>query len=575
MASLCRFTELISAATWWEALALLKQVDDEVQVNAISYNAVLKSFRKSQRWKSSLEMVQMMIQRDLPGTVVTYNSLLSSVSEWQLAEQLMNDLQRALRASIISYNTVLNTFGQDNCWELALHSKVDLQRRGMLAELLTQNTLATACERSSQWWTTLSILVSIKEVGLDQDAFSCSAGVKACGNSAQWRKAVNVLESSYSCKIETNAVCHTAAISACERSGEWQIALKLLTGNVVPNLVMYNAALNACATGAQWQLALDLFLRILNQRLQVDVISYNSLSLACEEAGNWRRALEFLQLLETVVLPNAVSYGILICTYGAAWRWQDALCSLQSLETDLVCCTSTIGACGNSEQWQWALHLLHQSHKQKVEAGAKPACWLVSTWKVCKTHWKRRLDWTFLVPFFHAGCEWADPLSNHRFTLLSFALQQFPSELAWNCWKLFMLNDACGTAVLSGTWSLQSLVAQWVSTIKVYKSYTIPLQTRWHDLTWFVYWENRLQIFRSMPSRTLLLFLLVKMVVIGFKLWHFCRNSVCSQSKAEWYTTQLPAHVRRHDNHKSWSAPKVPFYFVVFKFSSLRSEIIL
>ena len=191
------------------------------------------------------------------------------------------------------------------------------------------------------------------------------------------------------------------------------------------------------------------------------------------------------------------------------------------------------------------------------------------------THWKRRLDWTFLVPFFHAGCEWADPLSNHRFTLLSFALQQFPSELAWNCWKLVMLNDACGTAVLSGTWSLQSLVAQWVSTIKVYKSYTIPLQTRWHDLTWFVYWENRLQIFRSMPSRTLLLFLLVKMVVIGFKLWHFCRNSVCSQSKAEWHTTQLPAHVRRHDNHKSWSAPKIPFYFVVFKFSSLRSEIIL
>lgn len=68
-----------------------------------------------------------------------------------------------------------------------------------------------------------------------------------------------------------------------------------------------------------------------------------------------------------------------------------------------------------------------------------------------------------------------------------------------------------------------------------------------------------------MPSRTLLLFLPVKMVVIGFKLWHFCRNSVCSQSKAEWHTTQLPAHVRRPDNPKSWSAPKVPLYFVVFK----------
>eukprot|EP00434_Breviolum_minutum_P033510 symbB.v1.2.029653.t2/scaffold3275.1/size59885/5 len=216
--------------------------------------------------------------------------------------------------------------------------------------------------------------------------------VKACGNSAQWRKAVNVLESSYSCKIETNAVCHTAAISACERSGEWQIALKLLTGNVVPNLVMYNAALNACATGAQWQLALDLFLRILNQRLQVDVISYNSLSLACEEAGNWRRALEFLQLLETVVLePNAVSYGILICTYGAAWRWQDALwCLSLHLETDLVCCTSTIGACGNSEQWQWALHLLHQSHKQKVEVNAIPYTVAISA---CEDggHWLQAL----------------------------------------------------------------------------------------------------------------------------------------------------------------------------------------
>ena len=311
-----------------------------------------------------------MMEKDLPRTVVTYNSLLSSNLEWQQAEKLLKDLQKVLQVSIISYNSILNVYGQSGCWESALLSAIKLERRGMHTELLTQNTVATACERCKQWRTTLAILVSIQKERSKVDAFSCSTGINACGRCAKWRKAIDILQTFGHRKVEANVVCQSAAIAACERSGQWQLAMELLAP-VQPNLVMCNAALSACAEGAQWQLTLELLVSMRYDSLQADVISYNSLSLACAVAGHWQTALSVVEVLESMDLQrNAQSYGILLFCHSSTSHWQDALClPLQDLFRDIVCCTSAIGACASAEQWQRALHLLQESYHQQLEVG--------------------------------------------------------------------------------------------------------------------------------------------------------------------------------------------------------------
>ena len=370
MVAVRRYTSLLSSSTWCEALALVEQmVDEALQMNEITCNAVIKSCRKGKQWRRSLNVLKQMMEKDLPRTVVTYNSLLSSNLEWQQAEKLLKDLQRVLQVSIISYNSILNVYGQSGCWELALLSTMKLERQGMNTELLTQNTVATACERCKQWRTTLAILVSIQKERSKADAFSCSTGIHACG-SAKWKKAIDLLQTFGHHKVEANVVCQSAAITACECSGQWQLAMELLAP-VPPNLVMCNAALSACAQGAQWQLALELLVSMRHESLQADVISYNSLSLACAVAGHWQTALDVVEAMDSMNLQrNAQSYGILLFCHSSTSHWQDALClPLQDLFRDIVCCTSAIGACASAEQWQRALHLLQESYHQQLEAG--------------------------------------------------------------------------------------------------------------------------------------------------------------------------------------------------------------
>ena len=358
------YTARISRSNWRVALDLLaKLADDELRASEVTYNSVINSLQKAKEWKRSLGMLGQMMKRAVRQTVVTCNSLLNSIAfRWRHAIFLLRNFQRTLKTSLISYNTLLNSLGQGKCWQMALFSTLDLCRRNMHADILTQNTAATACVRSVQWQQTLGLLNLLDRAC---DAFACSTGISACGTDG-WPLAISLLRDSSGRRVEANIVCYSAAISVTD----WRWALRLIThathADVQPNLVMSNAAINAFAKDTQWQLAIYESIHA----HQADVITYNTLSSACEQAGWWQKALRFLEGIGRASLRrNAASYGIFISINGAALQWQDALVCFQESTRDLLSCIAVIRACALVEQWQWALHLLGEQEEAWCTVG--------------------------------------------------------------------------------------------------------------------------------------------------------------------------------------------------------------
>lgn len=66
--------------------------------------------------------------------------------------------------------------------------------------------------------------------------------------------------------------------------------------------ITYCAAVRACENAGEWTRALEIFSGMSHQRLERDAMAYNSIISACETAGQWRKAQLLFQsmLLESV-----------------------------------------------------------------------------------------------------------------------------------------------------------------------------------------------------------------------------------------------------------------------------------
>merc|ERR1712048_272696 len=79
----------------------------------------------------------------------------------------------------------------------------------------------------------------------------------------------------------------SAAISACEKGGKWLKALELLSAmmqdKVEVNTITYNAAISACGQDGEWEWAIQVFAAMSQCSVLPDTISYNALLESLDE----------------------------------------------------------------------------------------------------------------------------------------------------------------------------------------------------------------------------------------------------------------------------------------------------
>ncbi|CAJ1445040.1 unnamed protein product [Effrenium voratum] len=133
----------------------------------------------------------------------------------------------------------------------------------------------------------------------------------------------------------------------------WQAALVAAGRSLrrrVPDIASFAAALAACQEAAQWRQALQLFLQLPEGRASARLAVLG----ACERSAMWRQALLLRDGSE-----KAICTSMSACS--RALQWQRALLLLQEVRAqrlpDAQTLTTAISACGRGRRWQMAIDL--------------------------------------------------------------------------------------------------------------------------------------------------------------------------------------------------------------------------
>ncbi|CAK8994715.1 Pentatricopeptide repeat-containing protein At2g31400, partial [Durusdinium trenchii] len=246
------------------------------------------------------------------------------------------------------------------------------------------------CQKTTSrrsWQEGLQILENAIAESVKVDVIAISILLAVAQKAAAWTAAFALLEDMLCRAISPNEVTYGTLLSACQKPMLWQETLDLLrTRSPKPRLVAFNAGLGSCRVA--WSIALLMLSCGLSRRLPADIVTYNTVTSACE---TWPLAAKLLAtatkashgLRCTVIGHNAV-----IAASRESGAWREAMdrftwMQLQGLRSSSV----TLNSLGSSGAlWAPALSLLGSMAttalaSQEVFNAALLACSRSSTWR--------------------------------------------------------------------------------------------------------------------------------------------------------------------------------------------------
>ncbi|CAE7862553.1 EMB2654, partial [Symbiodinium sp. KB8] len=326
------FSSAVSAcencSRWQEALAVLKRMQSlRHREDAFTCGAAMSACEKAGKWEEALFLIAAMCLHRLEVDTVCAGAALSACEKGQQRSAALR-LFRSLRMSgcqldAIAFHATISACEKaaDWLWALELLSerdrcnlreetRRDAKRRGPVG----LSAAVSACEKSREWRAALRLLASAEYRKADLDSIACNAAISACEKSVEWRWAVSLLGAMQVSSIRRDEVSYNAAISACENSSHWRCALALGPGTQEG----LGALLAACEKAYEWRRALSVLTVHHLERLATDIISCDSMLMACRPGWHWQVALVLLgSMASDSMHPTALSYDAALPAFHA------------------------------------------------------------------------------------------------------------------------------------------------------------------------------------------------------------------------------------------------------------------
>ncbi|CAJ1441056.1 unnamed protein product, partial [Effrenium voratum] len=267
----CRTFQPALSAVWPHALQVLRQMQREVEPDALSRNQALASAP----WQTALAWLPQV-------EAVAFSAM---AAPWATGVVLLGQLVRSRLDDAVAWAGAIGS----SRWDLALQ----LQHAATPSQICANSALS-ACEKLRAWQPALATLLHRD----DADRVSFNSCISAC-QAAEWPLALRLAELS-AAKGPLLVDDFNALLASCE-DAPWNVALAILEDLkeklLVPDIFSFNSAMSALKSES-WQRALILFEEMTFARVAPDVLSFGCALQACATARAWRHALELLRHME-------------------------------------------------------------------------------------------------------------------------------------------------------------------------------------------------------------------------------------------------------------------------------------
>jgi len=306
-------------------------------VDTVHYNVMISACARPRRWREALELFDRMRKRNVERSTVTYNSLLHVMhraGRWKLSLKMLKQMRRdKVPPDTITFSSAIAACGSAGEWQRALLLLPLMAQAGVSPNTITFSSCITACEKKAEWRPALEVLEAMATLDLTPDLICCNAAIGACARAGEPEQAHKVLREVLAANgitPDTKSFNGLLTAHANAQPVQWQPALETLESmgvqGVKPDLYSCNAALAALGKAGEWERAIA-FLEAMPTTYGVaaDAVSYTSAISGCERAGEWMAAMQLLrQMRESGVSPTMLTYSKLLFVHAAAGQWEAA-----------------------------------------------------------------------------------------------------------------------------------------------------------------------------------------------------------------------------------------------------------
>jgi len=386
---------LHAAKCWPMALTLHDEMRDHDMTPALSsYNAAIHACVKNGDWARGIQYLDHMIQEKILPDTSTCNGALACCDKGSVANHgwKLIKLMRKHKINIVR-STLLHAAGSlrdSTQWEKAWSLVEDMENKAFSPDIRMYNIPIKALTHSidSEWFRVLDLYRRMSLFAVSPDTNTYSGYLHACAVGGKWARAMHLLNSLVENPTLFNITTtdYNRGIHACLRAKHWNEALKLRelmsALNVQPNLESQAHEIYARGMLHQWEAVLQSVAKLRNEKVAIDVSTYNSIIAALMNSGQVEEAEMILEIMEhpettqtnasmPVIPPNLYTYENFINGYEMNLCY-DRLIKIiykaidEGMELDEEGYDKLITAYIETKQWELAIDHFNSMTKNSV-----------------------------------------------------------------------------------------------------------------------------------------------------------------------------------------------------------------
>ncbi|CAK9072841.1 unnamed protein product [Durusdinium trenchii] len=182
---------------------------------------------------------------------------------------------------------------------------------------------------------------------------------------ANWEQSVAILEEASQAELQPGIMSYTAAIKRCASEHSTILALLAEMDKKTLELDAVSISSSIWALGSDWVTSLAMLERMIDGNMQLNTITCNAMIRACDQAGQWQRALDVLKLQRAEQIQiDAFTYSSTAsaCAKGGQWTLgtlllEEMIKAAESRECEIntICMNAVLSCFEKAQQWSRAI----------------------------------------------------------------------------------------------------------------------------------------------------------------------------------------------------------------------------